>query len=248
VSEVLTARSEGLASVAAVRVFGHRYASITTWLRRAGEHSPTLHDRVFQHLHLPHIQVDEIRTRLRRQAHTLWLWVALDPISTIIPVLDLGSRTQDAAHAVIHELGGKHVPSCILAFTSDGLNLYFYARSAHLGQWVAALGRRKGQWQVAAELIYGELKSRCVCCSHSTGTGWEAHPLTLSPANTGYGRRTDKPALECTRTARRSAAAGADWRWVKRRGVEADGSHRSVAGVVAGSLGGRSVGVDTGFV
>jgi IS1 family transposase len=159
VGEVLTALAEGLDISAAVRVFGHRHATITTWLTRAGEHSASLHDRVFRRLHLPHIQLDEIRTRLRSQAHTLWLWVAVDPISKIIPVLYLGSRTQDAAHAVIHDLRRKLVPGCIPAFTSDGLNLYFYALTAHFGQWVAALGRRKRQWQVAG-LIYGQVKKR----------------------------------------------------------------------------------------
>jgi hypothetical protein len=43
-------------------------------------------------------------------------------------------------------------------FTSDGLNLYFYALTAHFGQWVVALGRRARAWQVAPSLIYGQVK------------------------------------------------------------------------------------------
>jgi hypothetical protein len=65
VAEVLTALAEGVDMAAAVRIFGHRHATITTWLRRTGEHSATLHDRVGEHLHLPHLQLDELRTRLR---------------------------------------------------------------------------------------------------------------------------------------------------------------------------------------
>jgi hypothetical protein len=38
VAEVLTALSEGLDVSAAVRVFGHGHATITTWLTRAGAH------------------------------------------------------------------------------------------------------------------------------------------------------------------------------------------------------------------
>jgi hypothetical protein len=94
---VLAALAEGLDVAAAVRVFGHRHATITRWLARAGEHSATLHNRFFQHLHLPHVQLDEIRTRLRSRVHILWLWVALDPITKIIPVLHLGARTQTDA-------------------------------------------------------------------------------------------------------------------------------------------------------
>src|SRR5262249_45560140 len=87
VAEVLRALSEGLDVAAAVLLFGQRHATITTWLRRAGMHSATLHDRSFQGLHLPHVQRDELRTRLRRRAHTLWLWVAVEPISKLIPGL-----------------------------------------------------------------------------------------------------------------------------------------------------------------
>ncbi len=46
VGEVLTALAEGLSIAAAVRVFGHQHATITTWLTRAGAHSMTLHQRV----------------------------------------------------------------------------------------------------------------------------------------------------------------------------------------------------------
>src|SRR6266545_751449 len=56
VAEVLTALAEGLSMSAAVRVFGHRHATITRWVMRAGTHSATLHERVGERLHLPHIQ------------------------------------------------------------------------------------------------------------------------------------------------------------------------------------------------
>jgi IS1 family transposase/transposase-like protein len=158
VAEVLAALAEGLDVAAAVRVFGHRPATITTWLTRAGEHSATLHERWFRDLQLPHVQLDEIRTRLRSRVHTLWLWLAVDPLTKIIPVLHLGARTQAAAHATVHALHQTLAPGCIPVFTSDGLNLYFYALTAHFGQWVADVGRRAHQWQVAAGLIYGQVK------------------------------------------------------------------------------------------
>ena len=134
VAQVLAALAEGLDVAAAVRVFGHRPATITTWLTRAGAHSATLHEHWFHHLPLPHVQLDEIRTRLRSHAHTLWLWLAVDPLTKIIPVLHLGTRTQAAAHATVHALHQTLAPGCIPVFTSDGLNLYFYALTAHCGQ------------------------------------------------------------------------------------------------------------------
>jgi len=76
---VLSARAFGLDPSAAARVFGYRQATISTWLTRAGEHAQTLHERSFCHLRLPHLQLDELRTRLRCSTHVLWLWLAIDP-------------------------------------------------------------------------------------------------------------------------------------------------------------------------
>jgi transposase-like protein len=65
IAVVLTALAEGLDPSAAERVFGFRQATITTWLSREGSHAQTLHERFFCHLQLPHLQLDELRTRLR---------------------------------------------------------------------------------------------------------------------------------------------------------------------------------------
>ncbi len=160
VAMVLTALAEGLDPSAAERVFGHRQATITIWLNRAGEYAQTLHERSFRNLWLPHVQLDELRTRLRCSAQVIWLWLAIDPLTKILPVLHLGPRTQNAAHMVIHSLQQLLAPGCLPLFTSDGLNVYFYALTAHFGQWleVGYRGRKARQWQVAAGLIYGQVK------------------------------------------------------------------------------------------
>jgi IS1 family transposase len=158
VAEVLSAVAEGLTVAAAGRVFGHSEGAITTWLTRAGEHSATLHDRWVRQLHLPHLQLDELRTRLRSRAQVLWLWVALDPLTKVIPVLHLGARTQNTAHVVIHELRSRLALDCLPVFTSDGLTLYFYALTAHFGQWVATVGHRARHWQLMPGLTYGQVK------------------------------------------------------------------------------------------
>jgi transposase-like protein len=160
VAMVLTALAEGLDPSAAERVFGYRQATITTWLSRAGEHAQTLHEHFFCNLQLPHLQLDELRTRLRSATQVLWLWLAIDPCTKILPVLHLGLRTQNAAHTVIHSLRRILAPGCLPLFTSDGLNVYFYALTAHFGQWVEVgrRGRNVRQWQVEAELIYGQVK------------------------------------------------------------------------------------------
>jgi len=144
----------------AVPVFGYRQATITLWLTRAGRHAENLHERCFRNLHIPHLQLDELRTRLRSATQVLWLWLAIDPLTKIIPVLYLGPRTQQIAHLLIHSLRQILAPGCLPLFTSDGLNLYFYALTAHFGDWlqVRRRGRYVRQWQVAAGLIYGQVK------------------------------------------------------------------------------------------
>jgi IS1 family transposase len=113
-----------------------------------------------RNLQLPHLQLDELRTRLRCYKQVLWLWLAIDPLTKIIPVLHLGPRTQSVAHALIHSLRQILAPGCLPLFTSDGLNMYFYALTAHFGQWLEVVqrGRKAHRWQVAAGLIYGQVK------------------------------------------------------------------------------------------
>jgi len=137
VAMVLSALAEGLDASAAERIFGYRQATITRWLTRAGEHAQSFHEHFFSHLQLPYVQLDELRTRLRCAKQVLWLWLAIDPKTKILPVLRLGPRTQNMAHLFIHSLRQLLAPGCLPLFTSDGLNFYFYALTAHFGDWLA---------------------------------------------------------------------------------------------------------------
>jgi hypothetical protein len=83
---VLAALAEGLDVSAASRVFGYPQATITTWLTRAGSHAQKLHKHSFSNLQLPHVQLDELRTRLRCAQQILWLWQAIDSRTKILPV------------------------------------------------------------------------------------------------------------------------------------------------------------------
>jgi hypothetical protein len=78
----------------------------------------------------------------------------------LLPVLELGPRTQHMAHRVIHSLRQLLAPGCLPLFPSDGLNLSFSALTAHFGTWreERRRGRNVRRWQVAASLIYGQVK------------------------------------------------------------------------------------------
>jgi transposase-like protein len=110
--------------------------------------------------------LDELRTRLRSARQILWLWLAIDPLTKILPVLELGPRTQHMAHRLIHSLRHSLVPNCLPLFTSDGLNFYFYALTAHFGHWLALSrrGHTVRRWQVAAGLIYPRDAQRAANC------------------------------------------------------------------------------------
>jgi len=220
IAVVLSALAEGLDLSAAERVFGYRQETITTWLTRAGEHAQILHEHCFRNIHLPHLQLDELRTRLRNAKHVLWLWLAIDPCTKILPVLLLGPRTQHMAHTVIHSLREVLAPGCIPLFTSDGLNLYFYALTAHFGHWreVSRRGRNVNQWQVAAGLIYGQVKKsyrrrKLVRVTHVMRLGTEA-ALEATLLGLGFTGRLNTAFIERVNlTVRHGVAALARRTW-----------------------------------
>ena len=97
---MLSALVEGLDVSAAVRVFGHGKGTLRTWLTRAGLHSSKVQGHFFHDLILKHLQLDELRTSLRRKSRDLWLWVALNVETKVVLVLQLRPRTQAMAHRV----------------------------------------------------------------------------------------------------------------------------------------------------
>ncbi len=220
VAVVLSALVEGLDPSAAERVFGFRQVTIATWLSRAGEHAQALHERSFRHLWLPHLQLDELRTRLRSSQQVLWLWLAIDPRTKLLPVLQLGPRTQHMAHLLIHSLQQLLAPGCLPVFTSDGLNMYFYALTAHFGQWlqVGRRGRKVLRWQVAMNLIYGQVKKcyrrrKLVRVTHVMRLGTEA-ALQVALQQLGFSGRLNTAFLERVNlTVRHGVAALARRTW-----------------------------------
>ncbi len=157
VAEVLTALAEGVDLSAAVRVFGHGEGTMRCWLARAGAHGERLHERLFRNLWLEHVQLDELVVQIRGKGREMWLWVALEAETKLMPVLQLGPRTQEVAHGVVHSLAGMLAPGCVPAFTSDGLNHYFYSLTAHFGEWQET-EEGKVRWVVSPQLVYAQLK------------------------------------------------------------------------------------------
>jgi transposase-like protein len=153
VGEVLSALAEGLGIGAAVRVFGHSETTITRWRDRAAQQAERLHRHFLHDLQLPHLQLDEIRARLRPCERVTWLWLTLDPRTKLIPAFALGPRTQQTAHTLVHTVRAVLAPGCVPVIITDGLRHYYYALTAHFGRWVT--GGRRRCWQVDPSLLYG---------------------------------------------------------------------------------------------
>ncbi len=55
-------------------------------------------------LDLIHVQLDELWANMKRSNQDMWVWVASDATTKIVPVIQVGGRTQEIAYQVVHEL------------------------------------------------------------------------------------------------------------------------------------------------
>ncbi len=160
VAQVLHAVAEGLSPYAAARVFNLSETTVRSWITRADLHSRSLPDRFWCALQLTHVQLDELRLKVKGMAEAAWLWVACDATTKLIPAFAWGPRTQALAHQLIHEVAQRLAPGGLPVFSSDGLALYFYALTAHFGEWVHTIGERRRVWTVQARLLYAQVIKR----------------------------------------------------------------------------------------
>ena len=160
IEEVLWYLAEGVDLSVLVRRTGHKEETLAQWLNRMGEHSTRLHDLMFRELDLDLVQMDELYAKVRGTDATRWLWLAIDPVSKVLPTLHLGGRRAADAYALVHDLKWRLCATCIPAFTTDGLRTYFHAVTAHFGRWFRPPRAHKDHWQVDDELLHGQLIKR----------------------------------------------------------------------------------------
>jgi hypothetical protein len=110
VEEVMTATSEGLDVAAAHRVFQHDERTIQRWLSRTAYHAQRLHNHFFRNLVCQHLQLDELVTKLRGAQERVFVWVALDAQTKLIPVIHIGGRKREDAQCFVHELWQRLAP------------------------------------------------------------------------------------------------------------------------------------------
>ena len=180
VEMVLWFLAEGVDLSVMIRFTGHADATIARWLNRMGHHSQLWHNQLFRNLIFVVLQLDELYTRVRGVASARWLWLAIDPVSKVIPSLHIGGRTKHDAFALAHDIQLRLDPDRIPAFTTDGLRTYFYAITAHFGNWVRPSRARKDHWRVSDDLQHGMLIKR----KHK-------NRKTFTTTRMAYGKRSD---------------------------------------------------------
>lgn len=159
VARVITALSEGVDLSAAARIFGYHPATLANWLVRTGQYSARLHERLFcRAIEAGHVQLDELVTKVKLGSRRVWVWTAMTASTRLILAVHLGGRSMADACLLIHQVWQRLVPGCLPVFTSDGLNAYFYALTAHFGTWGKPPHARKPPRFPDPSLLYAQVR------------------------------------------------------------------------------------------
>lgn len=147
-AHVLTCLVEGCSIRSTVRMTGVSKKAVLRLLVEAGAVAAEHMDRVFQNLKCQRLQVDEIWTfnyckaanltpEIRKRnpdAGDLWLWVAIDADTKLVPCVRLGGRTASDAHEFMSDLASRL--SHRVQLTTDGFRPYLSAVDMAFGTGV----------------------------------------------------------------------------------------------------------------
>jgi len=115
-----------------------------------------LHGHFVAELELIHVQLDELWANVKDNSQDLWLWVATDVKTELIPVLQVGGETRRWRLRSFTNYKERLSAGCVPVFSTDGLRQYFYALNAHFGKWEAADGKKPVR-VLMYEFVYGQV-------------------------------------------------------------------------------------------
>jgi IS1 family transposase len=142
---VLNCLIEGCSIRSTVRMTGVSKKAVSRLLVEAGTVAAEYQDRVMRNLTCRRVQVDELWTfnycKQRNVtseiaakvpgAGSIWLWVAIDPDTKLVPCVFLGGRDAGAAHEFISDLASRL--RYRVQLTSDGHRPYLEAVESAFG-------------------------------------------------------------------------------------------------------------------
>ena len=172
---VLACLAEGLGIRGTARVFEVDPNTVLQWLVDAAEQLQAFSRHVLHDVRVRQVQLDELFALLsavkegevseaeaieRLERAPRWVWVAMDPESKLLLVIDVGHRTLALAQRVVHQVAQVLAPGCTPLFLTDGFKDYLTALLTHYGQWVQRPRRHdkgpapKPRWMPLPNLLY----------------------------------------------------------------------------------------------
>jgi IS1 family transposase len=172
------ALAEGLGIRAVARVFEVDPTTVLACLVEVAEHAAAFSQYFLHDVRVTQVQLDElfallraVKTgevseaeaveRLSRSSH--WVWAAIDPVTKLLLMVDVGDRTLAMAQRVVHHVVQVLAPDWVPLFLTDGFKEYATALLTHFGQWVQPARRRaqgpapKPRWMPLPGLLYAQV-------------------------------------------------------------------------------------------
>jgi IS1 family transposase len=175
---VIACLAEGLGIRGTARVFEVDPNTVLQWLVEAAEQLRAFSQHFLHGIRVRQVQLDELFALLsavkdgavseadaiaRLERTSQWVWVAMDPESKLLLVIDVGHRTLAMAQRVVHQVAQMLVPDCAPLFLTDGFREYLTALLTHYGQWVQPPRRQahgptpKPRWLPLPHLLYAQV-------------------------------------------------------------------------------------------
>ena len=170
--------AEGLGIRATARGFEVDANTVLQWWVEAAEQLRAFSASFLRHLHLEQLQLDALYAVLRDlkagkinddgalrrlERSPYWVWTVMDPTSTLLLMVDVGSRTLAMAQRVGQQGTQMLAPGCVPLCVTDGLKDYAPALLTHFGQWRQPERRQdkgpwpKPRWMPLPELLYAQV-------------------------------------------------------------------------------------------
>jgi IS1 family transposase len=189
---VIACLAEGVGIRGTARVCEVDPNTVLQWLVEAAEQPRAFSRHILHDVRVRQVQLDELFALLRAvkdgevsaaeaivrlERSPLWVWVAMDPESTLLLAIDVGNRTLAMAQRVIHHVAQVLAPDCAPLFLTDGFREYLTALLTHYGYWVQPPRRQgkgpmpKPRWMPLPHLLYAQVvktvrRRRLVRVSH----------------------------------------------------------------------------------
>src|SRR5881409_1331750 len=175
---VIACLAEGLGIRGTARVFEVDPTTVLQWLVEAADQLRAFSTYFLHDLHLHQVQLDALYAVLsavkngtvseaeaieRLERSPRWVWVAMDPESTLLLGLAVGDRTLAMAQCFVHQVVQVLAPDCAPLFLTDGFREYLTALLTHYGPWVPPPRRHstgplpKPRWLPLPGLLYAQV-------------------------------------------------------------------------------------------